>query len=164
MYLSCSYPLSTRGQYAQTEPPTGRFDDGGRRVAHTMHCTADKGCVSLIFTINFQFSGNLWKGSIGTVRFLSVYICTLDIVRKGNRWPETSARVVQLLLNIGFTQWRLHEGAAQPNGGLADIPVYGNRHRGFNMRALIFFFTMGLQQKKICLWMTDIALFYVWLQ
>lgn len=130
--------LSTRWRYAQAELVNSQFANWGRRVAHTMHCTADKGCVSLIFTINSQFSGNLWKGSSGAVRFLSSYIFTLDLLRITNRWAETSASGPTNPKHW-ITQRRLHEGAAQPNGGLADTLVYGNRHRGFNIWALIFF-------------------------
>lgn len=54
----------------------------------------------------------------------------------------------QLLLYIGLH--KLHEGAAQPNGGSADTLVYGNRHRGFHIRALNFFFMVEAEGKKSC--------------
>lgn len=125
------------GAMHKAQLPSSQFGDWRRRVAHTMHCTADKGCVSLIFTINFQFSGNLWNDSSGAVLSLSPYISTLDLVRITSRWPETSANGPTNPKHW-ITQWRLYEGAAQPNGGLADTLVYGNRHRGFDIWALNF--------------------------
>lgn len=135
------------GSRRAAELTSCQLGDWGRREAHTMHCKADKGCVSLIFTINFQFTGNLWKGSSGAALFLSSYICTLDLVRIAHRWPETSANGPTNPKHW-ITQRRLYEGAAQPNGGLADTLVYGNRHRGFDIWASIFFFIMEVGRSK----------------
>lgn len=49
-----------------------------------------------------------------------------------------------------IAQQRLYEGAAQPNGGLADTLVYGNRRRGYDIWALIFFSLMELEWMKSC--------------
>lgn len=59
--------------------------------------------------------------------------------------------------NIGLH--KLHEGAAQPNGGLADTLVYGNRHRGSDIWALIFFlYDGGGTREDLCVKKRDIIL------
>lgn len=75
-------------------------------------------------------------------------VSTLDLVRKRNSWAETSA-TGPTSPKHWITRWWLHEGVAQANGGLADTLVYGNRHRGFDIWALIFFFMMEVEGKKI---------------
>lgn len=141
---------STRWCCVHAERQTSQFGNWGRRVAHTMHCTVDKGCVSPIFTINFQLSGNLWEGSSGAFYSLSSYISRRDWLRVTRLWPETSASG-STNPKHWITQWRLYEGDAQPNGGLADTLVYGNRHRGFWYSGLDFFFMMEMERKDGCL-------------
>lgn len=133
---------TTRWCYVQAERQTSQFGNWGRRVAHTMHCTVDKGCVSPIFTINFQLSGNLWEGSSGAFWSFSSCISRRDWLRVARLWPETSASG-STNPKHWITQSRLYEGDAQPNGGLADTLVYGNRHRGFWYSGLDFFLYDG---------------------
>lgn len=136
-------PLHMVAVCSSRAPHTPAPHTGEEEAAHTMHCTADKGCVSQIFTINFQFSGNLWSGSSGAVFSVSLQTFhTLDSVRIRQEWEEGNDGE-QLILNTGLhTERRLHEGAAQPGGGSAHTLGYGNRHRGFNIWALIFFFSL----------------------
>lgn len=89
------------------------------------------------FQDKFPFQCKLVKGQQRRRSVFLCYISILDLVRKRNSWAETSA-TGPTSPKHWITQWRLHEGVAQPNGGLADTLVYGNRHRGFDIWALIF--------------------------
>lgn len=141
--------FSCRWCYAPAESPTSLFGDWGRRVAHTMHCTADKGCVSRIFTINFQFTGNLWKRSTGAVLRLFSCICTLDLMRIINRWLETSAGG-QLILNIGLHSKGCMKELPSPTGAWPTPSFMEIDAEALIFGPWFFFSLMEMEQMKSC--------------
>lgn len=127
-----------------------------------MHCSADKGCVSLIFTIIFQFSGNSRKGSGGAVPFVSVNIFCLDSLMYRRCWLETTALIVQHLLNIGLYAGCMKE-LPSPTG--ARPTPWKSTPRLWNLGLGFFYFFLGMEEERIasCMWRSVILLFYRWL-
>ena len=75
------------GSIHQQSSQRAQFGDWGRRVAHTMHCTADKGCVW--FSRLISNSVETCEG-VQRSRSLSLRMY-LDLVRIRNLWAESSA-------------------------------------------------------------------------